>query len=232
MSSGSAPNIAFGSGGWTYEGYPGKEWQSYHAETCTTLHWFILNGKEEIASLTNMSRLVRKPTKWLCAQRRLRSAWASAQSDQSLRCALNAFLHADSEDLGQTGRMPRLIIVFAGRTCHFVDFLVTWLIFLSTCSSFAREGGGVWEWGATRKRRLVDLLGRRKIADFPFMLAQYTFRYPPNVWCTSSAVKAPGDPRNLNWNTSVTVQWCMMFYWYPVHTYCEKRRCHPTQRHR
>ena len=27
------------------------------------------------------------PTKWLCAQRRLRSAWASAQSVQSLRCA-------------------------------------------------------------------------------------------------------------------------------------------------
>ena len=27
-----------------------------------------------------------KPTKWLCSQQRLRSAWASAQSDQSLRC--------------------------------------------------------------------------------------------------------------------------------------------------
>ena len=27
-----------------------------------------------------------KATNWLCAQRRLRSAWASAQSDQSLRC--------------------------------------------------------------------------------------------------------------------------------------------------
>ena len=27
-----------------------------------------------------------KLTKWVCAQRRLRSAWASAQSDQSLRC--------------------------------------------------------------------------------------------------------------------------------------------------
>ena len=36
-----------------------------------------------------MSRLVTKPIKWLCAQRRLRSAWASAQSDQSLRCALS-----------------------------------------------------------------------------------------------------------------------------------------------
>ena len=29
------------------------------------------------------------PTKWVCTQLRLRSAWASAQSDQSLRCALN-----------------------------------------------------------------------------------------------------------------------------------------------
>ena len=28
-----------------------------------------------------------KPTMWLCAQRRLRSAWASAQSDKSLRSA-------------------------------------------------------------------------------------------------------------------------------------------------
>ena len=35
-----------------------------------------------------MSRDMTKPTKWVCAQRRLRSAcsWASAQSDQSLRC--------------------------------------------------------------------------------------------------------------------------------------------------
>ena len=39
--------------------------------------------------LVDMSRLMTKPTKWLCAQRRLRSAWASTQSDQSLRCALN-----------------------------------------------------------------------------------------------------------------------------------------------
>ena len=35
-----------------------------------------------------MSRDMTKPTKWVCAQRRLRSAWASAQSDHSLRCAL------------------------------------------------------------------------------------------------------------------------------------------------
>ena len=33
-----------------------------------------------------------KPTKSLCTQRRLRSAWASAQSDQSLHCVLNVKL--------------------------------------------------------------------------------------------------------------------------------------------
>ena len=70
----------------------------------------------------------------MCAQRRLRSAWASAQFDQSLRSALNGvakdprFLHADSEDPDQTGRMPRLIWVFAGRPNHFVGFVMRRLI--------------------------------------------------------------------------------------------------------
>ena len=35
------------------------------------------------------NRLMTKQAMWLCAKQRLRSAWASAQSDQSLRCALN-----------------------------------------------------------------------------------------------------------------------------------------------
>ena len=34
------------------------------------------------------------------------------------------FLHADREDFDQIGRMPRLFWVFAGRTCHFVGFVV------------------------------------------------------------------------------------------------------------
>ena len=49
------------------------------------------NGKvgETTRIHLHMSRDMTKPTKWLCAQRRLRSAWASTQPDQSLRCALN-----------------------------------------------------------------------------------------------------------------------------------------------
>ena len=58
-----------------------------------------------------MNHDMTKPTKWVCAQQKLRSAWASAQSDQSLQCTEwvakdPRFLHGDSEDSDRTGRMP------------------------------------------------------------------------------------------------------------------------------
>ena len=70
----------------------------------------------------------------MCAQRRLRSAWASAQSDQSSLSAWRkigslATQWAHSEDSDQIGRMPRLIWVFAGRTDHLVGFVMRWLKF-------------------------------------------------------------------------------------------------------
>ena len=57
----------------------------------------------------------------MCAQRRLRSAWASAQYDQSSQSAWKKLgslpTHsAHSKDSDQTGRIPRLIWVFARRT--------------------------------------------------------------------------------------------------------------------
>ena len=65
-----------------------------------------------------MNRDMTKPTMWLCAQRRLRSAWASAQSDQSslsvwrnLGSLATHWVH--SEDSYQTGQMSRPIWVFA-----------------------------------------------------------------------------------------------------------------------
>ena len=82
---------------------------------------------------SHLNRLMAKPTKWLCTQWRLRSAWASAQSDQSSLCTQwvakdSSFLHADSEGSDQTGRMPRLIWVFAGRKvtlfCHVAAHLI------------------------------------------------------------------------------------------------------------
>ena len=61
----------------------------------------------------------------LCAQWRLRTTRASAQSDQSLHCALlwvakdTVLLQADSKD--------RLIWLFAGHTGHFIGFVMRWL---------------------------------------------------------------------------------------------------------
>ena len=46
--------------------------------------------------VNHLSHLVTKPAMWLCGQRRLRSAWASAQSDQSLRYALNGWLRVQA----------------------------------------------------------------------------------------------------------------------------------------
>ena len=61
----------------------------------------------------------------MCVQRIIRS--------ESSLCAQwiakdTRFLHADSEEADQTGRMPRLIWVFAGRTGRFVGFVVLRLI--------------------------------------------------------------------------------------------------------
>ena len=69
----------------------------------------------------------------LCAERRLRSAWASGQSDQSSLCAFwiaedPGFLHADSKDSDQTVRMHRMIRVFDRRKGQFVGFVVRRLI--------------------------------------------------------------------------------------------------------
>ena len=57
----------------------------------------------KIFAQMNMSRDMTKPTKWLCAQQRLRSACASAQ-------------------------MPRLIWVFAGRIVTLLVFVMSRLI--------------------------------------------------------------------------------------------------------
>ena len=47
------------------------------------------------------------------------------------------FLHADSEDSDQTGRMPRLICVFARRNGHFVGLVMRRLMYTLQLSRLA-----------------------------------------------------------------------------------------------
>ena len=61
-----------------------RVWLSYNGHT---LEITVPYKYKKLIHPKKLSRCITKPTTWpVCAQRRLRSAWASAQSDQSLRC--------------------------------------------------------------------------------------------------------------------------------------------------
>ena len=54
----------------------------------------------------------------------IRPVWSESALCAQWVAKDSSFLHAQSEDSGQTGRMPRLTWVFAGRTRHFVGFVM------------------------------------------------------------------------------------------------------------
>ena len=77
----------------------------------------------------------------LCAQRSLRSAWASAQSDQSLHCVLNRELKAQcffmrtAKTLIRLGGCPGWSDSSLGAR-HSVGFVMRWLISYGTTTLF------------------------------------------------------------------------------------------------
>ena len=84
-------------------------------------------------SIPNMSHLMTKPTKWHVHPTKTQISLPSAQSDQSLCCTHKESLGPElpnecTAKTDQTGWMPRLIWVFAGRICHFVGFVMRQLI--------------------------------------------------------------------------------------------------------
>ena len=84
-------------------------------------------------TVTNMSRLMTKPIMWLCAQRRLRSAWASARSDQSSLSAWRklgslATHWAHSEDWSDWADAQADLSLRWAQS-HFVGFVVRRLIY-------------------------------------------------------------------------------------------------------
>ena len=96
-------------------------YRSFKNATLSSFHIFQSPMKYFVSCFNYVSHEMTQPIKWVCAQRRLRSAWASAQSDQSslfawIKLGSLATHWAHSEESDQTGRMPRLIWVFAGRT--------------------------------------------------------------------------------------------------------------------
>ena len=65
---------------------------------------------------------------WQNQQNGIRPVWSESSLSAWRKLGSLATQWAQSEDSDQTGRMPRLIWVFAGRTCHFVGFVTMRLI--------------------------------------------------------------------------------------------------------
>ena len=95
--------------------------------------------------------LMTKPTKSLRPAKTQISLGICPVWSESSLCAQwvakdPSFLHTDSEDSDQTGRMPRLIWVFAGRTCHFVRFVMRRLIYFLSQYSQRALTVGIYSW--------------------------------------------------------------------------------------
>ena len=156
---------------------------------------------------SDMSRLMMKPTKWLCDQRSLRSAWASTQSDQSLCCP-------HEENLGPQLPIQRiakslikcpgwsLIPVFAGRT-------VIVLVLSGGCSYMGRIKQ-IWFLSSMRAAKVQTSLRIRAVSPEPSLLAHTssesrgTFRQkarplaPLNGWACAVKIYHDGMLEDTN----------------------------------
>ena len=106
--------IVCGYGRWV----SGIPWQTQRCEVPSTrVKW-----KGNWMSRKQMSRLMTKSTIWpVCPAKTqislgIRPVWSESSQCTQWVAEDPMFLHADSKDSDQTGRMPRLIWVFAGRT--------------------------------------------------------------------------------------------------------------------
>ena len=87
-----------------------------------------------------------KPTKWPVRPANtqislgIRPLWSESSLYTQLVAKDPGFLH-DSEASDQTGQMPRLIWVFAGRTGHFVGFVMRRFKWLRFVFQYVRWGG-------------------------------------------------------------------------------------------
>ena len=95
----------------------------------------------------------------------IRPVWSESSLSAWRKLGSLATHWAHSEDSDQTGRMPRLIWVFAGRTCHFVGFALRWLNYhqrTPQCAQYFREHP---EWMSKHEPIVHDLAGQKSLQD-------------------------------------------------------------------
>ena len=99
-----------------------------------------------------------------------------------------SFLHADSEDSDQTGRMPRLIWVFAGRNLILLGFVMSRLVY-PICQLWMVDSSANWTSSFVTKGLLIYLMCS-VASDQIWLLASKGLKHTTNVTLAS-------DFRNL-----------------------------------
>ena len=92
-----------------------------------------------------MSRLVTKPTKWHVRPAKTQitlgifPVWSESSQSTWRNIGLLTTYWAHREDSDPTGQIPRLIWVFAGRTCHCVGFVLRRLKWLQMTGAYCYD---------------------------------------------------------------------------------------------
>ena len=92
-----------------------------------------------------------------------------------------SFLQADSEDSDQTGRIPRLIWVFAGHTCHLVGFVVRRLISIVYSIILKSTHGYLCEVLRTYSSAFIKWVLSTYSSSFQAISTQYLLEYWSSV---------------------------------------------------
>ena len=149
----------------------------------------------------------------LCAQWRL---WPESSQCTQWVAKDPSFLHADSEDSDQTGQMPRLIWVFAGRTCHFVGFVMGWLVYSKqyTAKDLSngtfRSGKTVQSWRSLNclpfLQHLVDVQYCSRVFSIS-LPSQWVIKLSGRIKIFYPSVIPPILMETLQWNHRYFFQW-------------------------
>ena len=145
-----------------------------------------------------------KPTKWHVRPAKtqislgIRPVWSESSPCAQWVAEHPMVLHAYSEDSDQTGRMPRLIWVFAGRTCHFVGFVMRLLkcVIILNCMNYNQnklryiKNSNVYNiyifmaWFSMLQNKIFILRKKEKgkILFLFFFLFMYNWDDSQNIW--------------------------------------------------
>ena len=100
----------------------------------------------------------------------IRPVWSESSLSARRMIGSLASYWAQSEDLDQTGRMSRLIWVFAWRTLYFVGFVMRWLIY---CWRIKLD------WARTSEKSTFGHVRQRRFeSSFEFAQSDQNFHWP------------------------------------------------------